>query len=299
MERCVKEAYAKINLCLDVTGRLPNGYHQVRMIMQTVGIHDTLSFERTEGEIQITADGGELPLGPENLIYKAILLMRESFGITGGAKVHLEKRIPIAAGLAGGSTDAACTLKAMNELYELGLPEQKLMELGVRIGADVPYCIMGGTALAEGIGEKLTQLSCVPWEMVLLVAKPEVGVSTKEVYQALDSREILGHPDVDGMLHLIGAKDTPGIAHKLGNVLETVTVERYPIVGAIKERMLEGGALGSLMSGSGPTVFGIFESEERAREVGALLERQGLAAQSFVTHPVNTREADGSEGESR
>lgn len=292
MERCVKEAYAKINLSLDVIGRLPNGYHQVRMVMQTVGIYDTLSFERTDGELQITADGGELPLGPDNLIYKAILLMKETFGITGGAKVHLKKRIPIAAGMAGGSTDAACALKAMNELYELGLSEKALMELGVKIGADVPYCIMGGTALAEGIGEKLTEVSCVPQEMVLLVAKPEAGVSTKEVYQALDAKEIEAHPDVDGMLQSICAKDIGGIAQKLGNVLEAVTIEQCPVVGLIKEKMLEGGALGSLMSGSGPTVFGIYESEDRARATKELLEGQGLVKQSFITHPVNGRELE-------
>jgi len=285
MERCVKEAYAKINLCLDVTGRLPNGYHQVRMIMQTVGIHDTLSFERTEGEIRITADGGELPLGPDNLIYKAIQLMREAYGIKGGAKVHLEKRIPIAAGMAGGSTDAACTLKAMNALYDLGLSDESLMEVGVRIGADVPYCIMGGTALAEGIGEKLTRLPDVP-EAVLLVAKPEAFVSTKEVYQRLDSMQEGIHPDVDGMLAALQMRDLAGIVSRLGNVLEPVTVGMVPVIETLKQKMLEGGALGSLMSGSGPTVFGIFEDRARAEQVKSWIEREALAKQIFVTRWV-------------
>lgn len=285
MERCVKNAYAKINLSLDVTGKLPNGYHQVRMIMQTVGIYDTLTFERTDGEIRITADGGELPLGPDNLIYKAILLMRETYGITGGARVHLEKRIPIAAGMAGGSTDAACAMKAMNELYELGLSRQSLMELAVKIGADVPYCIMGGTALAEGIGEKLTKLRDMP-RMLLLVAKPNAFVSTKEVYQRLDSKEIPDHPDVDGMMEAVQAGELAGIVGRLGNVLETVTVEMVPAIGVLKSRMLEGGALGSLMSGSGPTVFGIFTDEAKAQAVLALIEKENLAMQVYLTETV-------------
>lgn len=285
MERCVKNAYAKINLCLDVVGRLPNGYHEVRMIMQSVGICDTLSFERTEGEIVITAEGGELPLGPDNLIYKAILLIRETFGITGGVRVHLEKRIPIAAGMAGGSTDAACTLKAMNELYDLGLSEQKLMELGVRIGADVPYCIMGGTALAEGIGEKLTKLPDMP-ETILVVAKPRAFVSTKEVYQKIDGKELPEHPDVDGMADAIRAGELAGIVGRLGNVMETVTVEMVPAIGKLKQKMLRGGALGSLMSGSGPTVFGIFDDRAKAERVLSEIEKENLAMQVFLTRPV-------------
>ncbi len=285
MERCVNNAYAKINLCLDVVGRLPNGYHEVRMIMQSVGICDTLSFERTEGEIVITAEGGELPLGPDNLIYKAILLIRETFGITGGVRVHLEKRIPIAAGMAGGSTDAACTLKAMNELYDLGLSEQKLMELGVRIGADVPYCIMGGTALAEGIGEKLTKLPDMP-ETILVVAKPRAFVSTKEVYQKIDEKELAEHPDVDGMADAIRAGELAGIVGRLGNVMETVTVEMVPAIGKLKQKMLRGGALGSLMSGSGPTVLGIFDDRAKAERVLSEIEKENLAMQVFLTKPV-------------
>lgn len=280
------DAYAKINLSLDVVGRLENGYHLVRMIMQTVGICDTLSFERTDGEICLTSDAGELPLGEDNLIYKAAKLIRETCGISGGVRAHLQKRIPVAAGMAGGSTDAAATLKAMNELYGLGLSEEALCALGVKLGADVPYCIMGGTALSEGIGEVLTRLSPMP-NCILLVAKPEINVSTKEVYQAFDACTIVEHPDVDGMQRSIVEDDLSGVASRLGNVLETVTIAKHPIVRDIKQVMLENGALGSLMSGSGPSVFGIYDEEEKARAAAKCIEEQGLAKQVFVTRPVN------------
>lgn len=282
-------AYAKINLCLDVVERLENGYHQVRMIMQTVGIYDTLSFERTTGEIKITSDAGEIPLGEDNLIYKAASLMRERFQIAGGVSVHLEKRIPVAAGMAGGSTDAACTMKAMNLLYDLGLSEEELCTLGVKIGADVPYCILGGTALSEGIGEVLTKLPPMP-ECVLLVAKPEIGVSTKEVYERIDRHEITDHPDVDGMQRAIAENDLDGVVRRLANVLATVTEEMHPVVQKIREVMLSQGALGSLMSGSGPSTFGIFEKEEMARAAGEQIRELGLAKQIYVTKPVSGRE---------
>jgi 4-diphosphocytidyl-2-C-methyl-D-erythritol kinase len=281
------QAYAKINLSLDVVGRLENGYHLVRMIMQTVGICDELSFERTDGEIRITANDGDLPLGEDNLIYRAAALMRDRFH-TGGVSVHLEKRIPVAAGMAGGSTDAACTLKAMNQLYDLRLSEEELRELGVKLGADVPYCIMGGTALSEGIGEVLTPIAPMP-DCFLLVAKPEINVSTKYVYEQLDSHEIPVHPDVDGMRRAIEDKNVRKMAKLLGNVLQTVTIERYPIVEELKQVMLEQGALGSLMSGSGPSTFGIFDDEEKAKAAKARILELGLAKQVFVTKPVNLK----------
>ena len=288
MDDLVLKAYAKINLSLDVVGRLTNGYHLVRMIMQTVGICDVLHFKRTDGEIQITSDAGDLPLGEDNLIYKAAALMKERYGIRGGIAVHLEKNIPVAAGMAGGSTDGAATLKAMNLLYDLGLSEEELCEQGVRLGADVPYCILGGTALSEGIGEVLTPLSPMP-DCVLLVAKPDINVSTKYIYEQLDSREIALHPDVDGMRTAIEEKDVAGAARRLGNVLETVTAEKYPIVSEIKQVMLDAGAMGSLMSGSGPTVFGIFAKEDAARAAGEKIGEMGLARQIFVTAPVSGR----------
>ena len=266
---------------------MENGYHLVRMIMQTIGICDELSFERTDGEIRITANDGDLPLGEDNLIYRAAVMIRDRFH-TGGVSVHLEKRIPVAAGMAGGSTDAACTLKAMNQLYDLRLSEEELRELGVKLGADVPYCIMGGTALSEGIGEVLTPIAPMP-DCFLLVAKPEINVSTKYVYEQLDSHEIPLHPDVDGMRRAIEEKDIRGMARLLGNVLQMVTVERYPIVEELKQVMLEQGALGSLMSGSGPSTFGIFDDEEKAKAAAERIKALGLAKQVFVTRPVDIR----------
>ena len=239
------KAYAKINLGLDVVRRLENGYHEVKMVMQTVGIYDVLDFQRTAGGIVITTDSGELPTNEDNLIYKAAKLMIEKYHITEGVKIHLEKHIPIAAGMAGGSTDAAATLKGMNRLFDLGCTLKDLMELGVNIGADVPYCVMGGTALAEGIGEKLTPLAPAP-DCYVLVAKPDINVSTKYV-------------------------------------LETVTVSAYPIIQKIKDRMKELGAINSLMSGSGPTVFGIFVEKDMARRAYDKLEEEQLAKQIFLT----------------
>ena len=276
------KAYAKINLGLDVVRRLENGYHEVKMVMQTVGIYDVLDFERTDGGIVITTDSGELPTDENNLIYKAAKLMRETYPISGGVKIHLEKHIPIAAGMAGGSTDAAATLKGMNRLFDLGCTLKDLMELGVKIGADVPYCVMGGTALAEGIGEKLTPLAPAP-DCYVLVAKPDINVSTKYVYEHLDAQEIVKHPDIDGMVEAIAEESLQGILDRMENVLETVTVSAYPIIQTIKDRMKELGAINSLMSGSGPTVFGIFVEKDMARRAYDKLEEEQLAKQIFLT----------------
>lgn len=276
------KAYAKINLGLDVVRRLENGYHEVKMVMQTVGIYDVLDFQRTAGGIVITTDSGELPTNEDNLIYKAAKLMIEEYHIAEGVKIHLEKHIPIAAGMAGGSTDAAATLKGMNRLFDLGCTLKDLMELGVKIGADVPYCVMGGTALAEGIGEKLTPLAPAP-DCYVLVAKPDINVSTKYVYEHLDAQEIVKHPDIDGMVEAIAEESLQGILDRMENVLETVTVSAYPIIQKIKDRMKELGAINSLMSGSGPTVFGIFVEKDMARRAYDKLEEEQLAKQIFLT----------------
>lgn len=254
MEQCIRKAYAKINLGLDVVGRLPNGYHEVRMIMQTVGIYDVLTMKRIPAGIVVTTDHGELPTDENNLIYKSAKLMLEEYGITEGVQIHLEKHIPIAAGMAGGSTDAAATFLGMNQLFALNASEEKLRELGVRVGADVPYCIMGGTALAEGIGEKLQRLPAAP-DCCLLVAKPDINVSTKYVYEHLDAEGVKEHPDIDGMIEALKQGSLEGIVSRLGNVLEAVTAKKYPVIHEIKQCMLDTGAAGSLMSGSGPTVF--------------------------------------------
>ena len=280
-----RKAYAKINLSLDVTGRLDNGYHLVDMIMQTVNIYDELSFERTNGEIVLESDCGELPLDENNLIYKAIRLIQEECGVTGGLRVFLKKNIPIAAGMAGGSTDCAATLMAMDELYGLKLGTKRLMELGVKLGADVPYCILGGTARAQGIGEKLTRLPNCP-TLKLLVAKPDLNVSTKEVYTELDALENLPHPGVDDMVCAIESGNGRAVAAGLGNVLECVTIPLHPVIREIKDRMLELGAINSLMSGSGPTVFGIYEKDEELQKAYEALAESGLVKQIFMTEPV-------------
>lgn len=285
MNTIVKKAFAKINLGLDVTGRLPNGYHEVKMIMQSVGISDILTFQKQPEGIIVTTDSGELPTDENNLIYRAAQLMLHTCGVTAGVRIHLEKHIPIAAGMAGGSTDAAATLKAVNELFGLGKTLEELMELGVGIGADVPYCLLGGTALAEGIGEKLTPLPPMP-DCFLLVAKPDINVSTKTVYTTLDAAPISFHPDIDGMVEAIFSGDLNGIARRLGNVLETVTAPAHPVIYSIRQQMLELGSIGVLMSGSGPTVFGIFTEAETAGKAYEALRHSDLAGQVFLTHPV-------------
>lgn len=282
MERCIKKAYAKINLGLDVIDRLPNGYHEVKMIMQTVGIYDVLTLEKIPEGIVVTTDNGELPTDENNLIYKSAKIMMEKYHLPGGVRIHLEKNIPIAAGMAGGSTDAAATFIGMNELFEIGADEEELREHGVKVGADVPYCIMGGTALAEGIGEILSPLPA-PKDCHLLIAKPDINVSTKYVYEHLDAEGVEKHPDIDGMVEALKQGSLKGIVERLGNVLETVTVKRYPIIQEIKEIMLENGADGSLMSGSGPTVFGIFTEKEKAESALKKLREKELAKQLFVT----------------
>lgn len=285
MESYQAKAYAKINLGLDVVKRLPNGYHQVKMIMQTIGIYDMLTFEKATHAITIFTDSEELPTDENNLIYKAAKYMFEKYAIEAGLRVHLHKNIPIAAGLAGGSTDAAAAMKAVNALFGLGLSTEKLMEHGAAIGADVPYCILGGTALAEGIGEKLTSLPPIP-PCHILVAKPDISVSTKYVYEHLDSQPTFHHPDIDGMLEAIRAGQLSGITERMENVLETVTIPAHPVISSIKEKMLDLGAAGSLMSGSGPTVFGIFQEQDTAQSAYHSLINTGLAKQVFLTTAV-------------
>lgn len=284
MKEYQTKAYAKINLGLDVVRRLENGYHQVKMVMQSLNLWDMLTLERTDAGIAITTNVQGLPTDRRNLIYKAASLMFETYGIHSGIRVHLRKEIPMAAGMAGGSADAAAVMKGINELFRLNLPVSRLMEDGVAIGADVPYCILGGTALAEGIGEQLTPLPPMP-DCHILVAKPRAEVSTKYVYEHLDARGITRHPDIDGMVLAIRQGSLEGIARRMENVLETVTVPAHPVIAEIKKRMLESGAANSLMSGSGPTVFGIFSDEGKARAAYARLEEENLADQIFLTEP--------------
>lgn len=277
------KAYAKINLGLDVLRRRPDGYHEVRMIMQTVGIHDDLEFTRlADDRIVITVDQEELPADESNLIYKAAKRMKEEFGISEGICVKLTKRIPIAAGMAGGSADAAATIHAVDALFGLGLSLKEKQAFGVKLGADIPYCLMGGTALSEGIGEILTALPDVP-EAALVIAKPDLDVSTKFVYENLHADQLEEHPDIDGMAESIRQGDLDGVTSRLGNVLETVTCRHYPVIEKMKELLKANGADNALMSGSGPTVFGIFSDDEKAERAHRAMEASGLARQLFLT----------------
>ena len=254
------KAYGKINLGLDVLRRREDGYHDVRMIMQTVGIFDRVDLIwKEEPGIQVETNLYYLPTNENNLVYKAAKLLMDEFQVQEGLLIRLRKFIPVAAGMAGGSSDAAAVLFGVNKMFRLGLTTEELMQRGVKIGADVPYCILRGTALSEGIGEVLTSLPPVP-QCQVLVAKPGINVSTKFVYENLHANDLRPeqHPDIDGMIRAIKAQDLQGIADKLGNVLETVTVKEYPVIQEIKDKMVEFGAIGSLMSGSGQTVFGLF-----------------------------------------
>lgn len=283
------KALAKINIGLDVLRKREDGYHEVRMIMQTIHLFDRLKIQKTkEAGIELSSNLYYLPVNENNLIYKSAKLLMDEFGIQEGIKVQLEKHIPVAAGMAGGSTDAAATLYGLNKMFDLGLSMEQLKERGVQIGADVPYCLMRGTALAEGIGEKLTALPPMP-KCPVLVAKPGVAVSTKFVYENLNLKENAMHPDIDKLIEDIGNKDLQQTACDMGNILETVTVEHYPEIAELKKIMVEAGALNSLMSGSGPTVFGLFEDDKTAKRAYKAVRKSGLAKQLYLTTIYNNR----------
>ena len=283
MDKLTLKAMAKINLGLDVVRRRPDGYHEVRMIMQTVGLYDRLTFEKTEEDaLRLESSMKRLPTDGNNLIIRAASLLKEEFGIREGLSIRLDKRIPVAAGMAGGSTDAAAALTAVNRMFDLGLTEEQLRERAVKIGADVPYCLQGGTALSEGIGEILTALPPAP-ACHVVVAKPPIHVSTKWVYQNLHLEQVTEHPDIDGMTESIRQGDYAGVVRRLSNVLESVTVPRYPVIAQIRDFLRENGADGALMSGSGPTVFALFDDRERAKQALEALRKTGLAAQTFLT----------------
>ena len=280
-------AYAKINLGLDVVRKREDGYHEVRMIMQTINMYDKLTMKPIdEDKIILTTNLSFLPIDENNLVYKAIKLIKEKHQITTGVSVTLEKHIPVAAGMAGGSTDCAAALVGMNQLFDLKLSQKTLMEYGVTLGADVPYCILRGTALSEGIGEILTPLPPVP-QCHVLIAKPPVHVSTKFVYDNLKANELEKHPDIDGMVDAIKEGSIAGVADRLENVLETVTIPAYPEIGTLKQIMLDCGAMNSLMSGSGPTVFGLFEKEEDAKKAYELCKQQNSANVVYLTNFFN------------
>lgn len=293
------KAYGKINLGLDVVRRREDGYHEVRMIMQTVRVYDAIELNRTEEEgIRLSTNLYYLPDNENNLGYRAAKLLMDEFGIRDGVEIKMKKFIPVAAGMAGGSSDAAAVLFGANKMFGLGLSKQELMERGVRLGADVPYCIMRGTALSEGIGEILTPLPPMP-QCRVLIAKPAVSVSTKHVYESLNlpSLGAEAHPDIDAMRAAIEKKDLSGVVSQLGNVLETVTIPENPVIQTLKDKMMEMGADGSLMSGSGPTVFGLFTNQTAAQAAYEELRygsSQNLAKQVYLTSFYNRKgHADG------
>lgn len=277
------KALAKINLGLDVLGRRENGYHDVRMIMQSVYLYDEVKLDQSEEPgIRVGTNLGFLPTGEGNIAYKAAQMLTDEFGIGPGIDISLNKHIPVAAGLAGGSADAAAVLFGLNRMFGLKLSQKELMERGVKLGADVPYCIMRGTVLAEGIGEALTVLPAMP-KCTVLIAKPPVSVSTKVVYEALDAREITVHPDIDGIIEGLKEGNLKRIASSMGNVLESVTIPMHPVIEQIKDEMKAAGALNAMMSGSGPTVFGLFENRAAARDAQRRIREKALTRQVYVT----------------
>ena len=277
------KAFAKINLGLDVISRREDGYHQVRMIMQTIRMFDQLEIEKSSTPgIRLSVNLPYVPTDSGNLVYRAASLLMEEFSIQEGVDIRLNKFIPVAAGMAGGSSDAAAALVGVNRLFDLGLSRKELMERGLRLGADVPYCVMRGTALAEGIGEKLTRLPALP-SCYILIGKPGISVSTKYVYTNLKLDAHTEHPDIDGIIEALENQDLGGVTGKMGNVLESVTIPRYPVIEKIKDLMKAEGALNALMSGSGPTVFGIFDDRKTAERAQQKLRDSRLARQIFLT----------------
>lgn len=288
MNEVMLKAYAKINLGLDVTGRRPNGYHDVKMVMQTIALYDEVTVSKLNcGGISIKTNSQEIPIDENNIAYKAVKLVREKFKIKQGVQIYINKNIPVAAGMAGGSADCAAVLKGMNEIFELGLRENELMKMGVRLGADVPYCIMGGTALSEGIGEILTPLPDIS-ECFILVGKPDISVSTKFVYENLKVNE-LSHPDIDGIVDSINKRNLSGVIERMENVLETVTINEYPVIREIKEKMENVGAAKALMSGSGPTVFGVFREKQTAEKAYNQIVKYSEVKDVFLTMPHNKK----------
>ncbi len=276
-------APAKINLGLDVIRRREDGYHEVKMIMQSIRLFDRLTLAKSKNPgINLTTNLGFLPVNEDNLVYKSAKLLMDEFNIDTGVSIQLDKRIPVAAGMAGGSTDAASCLLAMNRLFNLKLSDQQLMERGVTLGADIPYCIMKGTALSEGIGEILSPLPEAP-DCYVLIAKPGFHVSTKFVYSNLKLDEQTDHPDIDHMIECIQENNLRDLCDSMANILETVTIPEHPEIADIKKTMLEQGALGSLMSGSGPTVFGIFDDPNKAKAAKEKCKKLPYRCFVFVT----------------
>ena len=280
-------AMAKINLGLDILGKREDGYHEVRMLMQTIQMYDLLDIRKKSSPgITLTTNLLYVPSDERNLVYKAAKLLMDEFDIQEGISMKLTKSIPVAAGMAGGSSDAAAAFVGVNKMFQLGLSEEELMKRAVQIGADVPYCIMRGTALAEGIGEKLTRLPQLP-KCYILIGKPGVNVSTKLAYENLDLGNLGARPDIDGMIADIENGDIYSMISRMGNVFEPGIIAKYPVIQEIKDLMEKHGALKAMMSGSGPTVFGIFSDKDAAEAAEREIRSKQLAKQTYITRPYN------------
>lgn len=259
------KAYGKVNLSLDIVGKREDGYHFLEMIMQTIDLYDVINVVKIPSGIEIKCNKNYVPTDRRNIAYRAAELFLETFKIKSGVRIEIEKNIPVAAGLAGGSTDGAAVIKAMNDLFNVNVPKEKLAAIGVAIGADIPFCIYGGTALIKGIGEEVTPLKSFQNHILVLV-KPNFGVSTKEVYGSIDIKKIHKHPNTKALIQAIEREDEKFISRNMKNVLENVTLNKHRVLKDIKHEMIKMGAEGSLMSGSGPTVFGIFDNMLEAQK---------------------------------
>ena len=286
MDKIELKAYGKINIGLDVIRKREDGYHDLDMIMQTVGVYDDVIISREDGtqtyEIEVSTDADVLPNDKGNLAFMAAKVLMEAYDIKAKVKIHINKRIPIAGGMAGGSADCAAVLRGVNQLFQLGLTDEQLQEYGVKLGADVPYCIVGGTKRAQGIGEILTDLPTPP-KCYVIIAKPDAFVSTKFVYSHIRPAQIENHPDIDGIIESIKAGDLYGMCEKIANVMEDVTIPEYPIIQKVKDILKSNGAVNALMSGSGPTVFGIYDDKEKAKQSMDALSGKEFVSQLYLT----------------
>lgn len=267
------KAYAKVNIALDVIGKREDGYHLLRMIMQAIDLYDEILIEKIDKGIKINCNKPYVPTDERNLAYKAARLFMDKFNIKSGVNITINKNIPVSAGLAGGSTDCAAVLKLMNKMFKTNLSDQELMDLGVKLGADVPYCIIGGTALCEGIGEKITKLKPFK-DKILVLVKPPFGVSTKAVYQEFDLSKVVFHPNVEGLIKNIEEDNLEYVASNMKNLLENVTLAKYKEIISIKQSMIECGSIGSMMSGSGPTVFAFFDDMVKAQKCYDIMKKK-------------------------
>ena len=281
MNSITLKSRAKINLSIDVLGKRQDGYHLVEMIMQTIDLYDLIEInEKDNDQITIKSTSDEIPLDCNNLVYKAANLIKKTFNINKGVEIHIKKNIPVAAGMAGGSSNAAAVLIGLNKLWNLNLSNQQLEKIGLKLGADVPFCINGGAVLASGIGEELTPIKGLTKDVCILVCKPDLFVSTKEVYECIDSKDIDKRPNNKFLIECLKNEETRQLAENMFNVLEGVTMDKHPVIQQIKDIMTNNRALGAMMSGSGPTVFGLYENREDAVKCKAILEKQ--FKQTFV-----------------